>query len=293
MERKIPVGFIGGGHMAEALIQGLLTSRTIAPGECWVCDILEERLIHLKKKFGIKAIKEASQLLVSSRVIILAVKPQNVAKALQALVPHWSQDRLLISIAAGIPMSYLAQFFMKTPRLIRVMPNTPALVLAGMSALAKNSAAKEEDLELAERLFKAVGETVRVDEGQMDAVTGLSGSGPAYVFTFLEGLADAGVKMGLPRALALKLALQTVWGSAQMARSLDIRLGQLKEMVTSPGGTTIAGLHTLEKAGFRGILMDAVEAAAKRSGELRELLLKEPQVLKKGGRTKKGMDKIN
>jgi len=287
MERKIPVGFIGGGHMAEALIQGLLISRTIAPGECWVCDIVEERLIHLKKKFGIKAIKEASQLLVSSRAIILAVKPQNVSKALQSLAPNWSQDRLLISIAAGIPMSYLAQFFTKTPRLIRVMPNTPALVLAGMSALAKNSAAKEEDLELAERLFKAVGETVRVDESQMDAVTGLSGSGPAYVFTFLEGLADAGVKMGLPRALALKLALQTVWGSAQMARSLDIRLGQLKEMVTSPGGTTIAGLHTLEKAGLRGILMDAVEAATQRSRELRELLIKENPSSRKG----KGVDK--
>jgi pyrroline-5-carboxylate reductase len=292
MPEKIALGFIGGGNMAEALIQGLLTSRTVTPGECWVCDILEERLIHLKKKFGIKAIMEASQLLVSSKAIILAVKPQNVAKALQALAPHWSQDRLLISIAAGIPMSYLAQFFSKTPRLIRVMPNTPALVLAGMSALAKNSAAKEEDLELAEKLFKAVGETVRVDEGQMDAVTGLSGSGPAYVFTFLEGLADAGVKMGLPRALALKLALQTVWGSAQMARSLDIRLGQLKEMVTSPGGTTIAGLHTLEKAGLRGILMDAVEAATQRSRELRELLVKENPSSRKIRKDNKSTKKV-
>ena len=273
MKLKIPVGFIGGGNMAEALIQGLLGSKTIIPADCWVCDIIEERLSYLKKKYGVKAINDTPQVIRSSRAVILAVKPQNVEKALSALAPIWSPEKVLISIAAGVPMSYLSDFFPKAAKIIRVMPNTPALVLSGISALSKNDVANEKDLVLAESIFKAIGETVRVEESQLDAVTGLSGSGPAYVFQFLEGLTEGGVKMGLARSIALKLAIQTVWGASQMARKMDWPLSQLKEMVTSPGGTTIHGLHVLEKAGFQGILMDAVEAAANRSKELGETLL--------------------
>jgi pyrroline-5-carboxylate reductase len=275
MIAKISVGFIGGGNMAEALIRGLLDSNSVTPKDCLVCDILEERLAYLRKTYGVQAIKERTKVIKSSRAVILAVKPQSVDKAMETLSSIWSPDKLLISICAGVPMSYLAGFFDKTPKIIRVMPNTPALVLSGISALCKNSAADEEDLALAELIFNAIGETVRVEEAQLDAVTGLSGSGPAYVFTILEGLTDAGVKMGLPRPISQKLAIQTVWGSSQMARQMNWPISQLKEMVTSPGGTTIYGLHVMEKAGLHGVLMEAVEAATKRSKELGEMLLKQ------------------
>ncbi|MBI5604254.1 MAG: pyrroline-5-carboxylate reductase [Deltaproteobacteria bacterium] len=274
MKQKIPLGFIGGGNMAEALIKGLLGSKTITPDDCSVCDLIEERLAYLQKAYKVKTVKESPKVIASSRAIILAVKPQNVTQALSTLSSIWSPEKILISICAGVPTAFLGQFFPKTPKIIRVMPNTPALVLSGISALCKNSVAVEKDLVLAESIFKAIGETVRVEEAQLDAVTGLSGSGPAYVFTILEGLTEGGVKMGLARPVALKLAVQTVWGSTQMARQMDWPLSQLKEMVTSPGGTTIHGLHVLEKAGFHGILMDAVEAATRRSKELGEMLLK-------------------
>jgi len=277
MKIKIPVGFVGGGNMAEALIQGLLASKTIISSACWVSDILEERLSYLNKTYGIKAVSDTPQVIRSSRVIILAVKPQTVDQALKNFSSVWTSDKILISIAAGVPTPYLSRFFSKAPKIIRVMPNTPALVLSGISALCKNTVAQEKDLALAESLFKAIGETVRVEEPQLDAVTGLSGSGPAYIFHILEGLTDGGVKMGLPRAIAQKLAVQTVWGSSQMVKQKNWPLGQLKEMVTSPGGTTIQGLHVMEKAGLHGILMDAVEAATQRSKELGEALLKKAQ----------------
>jgi pyrroline-5-carboxylate reductase len=275
MLAKISVGFIGGGNMAEALIRGLLGSKTITPTECLVCDIIDERLSYLKKTYGVKAIKDRSAVIQASRAVILAVKPQSVDKALEALSSIWSPGKILISICAGVPMSYLARFFPKPPRIIRVMPNTPALVLAGISALSKNAVAEEKDLALAESIFNAIGETVRVEESQLDAVTGLSGSGPAYVFTILEGLTDGGVKMGLARPIAQKLAVQTLLGSSQMARQMNWPLGQLKEMVTSPGGTTIYGLQVMEKAGLHGTLMETVEAATRRSKELGEALLKQ------------------
>jgi pyrroline-5-carboxylate reductase len=274
MKLKIPVGFIGGGNMAEALIQGLIGSKTLIPSDCRVYDILENRLSHLKKIYGVTAANDTPQVIRSSRAVILAVKPQNIDKVLSILSPVWSPEKILISIAAGVPISYISGFFAKTPKIIRVMPNTPALVLSGISALSKNTVADEKDFDLAESLFKAIGETVRVEESQLDAVTGLSGSGPAYVFHILEGLTEGGVKMGLPRTIAQKLAVQTVWGSSQMARQTDRPFSQLKEMVTSPGGTTIYGLHVMEKAGLNGILMDAVEAATNRSKELGEALLK-------------------
>jgi pyrroline-5-carboxylate reductase len=273
MKLKIPVGFIGGGNMAEAMIQGLLTSKSIIPSDCWVCDIIEDRLNHLKKTYGVKAVHDTPQVIRSSRAVVLAIKPQNIEKALSTLAPIWSKEKVLVSIAAGVPISYMESFFEKTPKIIRVMPNTPALVLSGISALAKNAVADEKDLELVESLFKAIGETVRVEESQLDAVTGLSGSGPAYIFYILEGLIEGGVKMGLARSVAQKLAIQTVFGAGQMARQMDWPISQLKEMVTSPGGTTIHGLHVLERAGMHGILMDAVEAATHRSRELGQALL--------------------
>jgi pyrroline-5-carboxylate reductase len=268
MEHKISLGFIGGGNMAEAMIRGLLSSKTVSPTDCRVFDVLEDRLSYLNKTYGVTTVKNIFDLAQPSQVVILAVKPQNMAQVLPTLAPLWSMEKLLISIAAGIPLEFIGGFFSEAPKMIRVMPNTPALVLSAISALCKNAVAGEKDLALAESLFKAIGETVLVEESHLDAVTGLSGSGPAYIFTILEGLADGGVKMGLPRPVALKLAVQTLWGSGQMVRETGWSLGQLKEMVTSPGGTTIHGLHVLEKAGLHGLLMEAVEAATLRSKEL-------------------------
>ena len=271
MAKKIQVGFIGGGNMAEALIKGLLQGKKLTAGECRVVDVLQERLAYLKKTYGVQTASTPGAVVEPSRVVILAVKPQQIPQALKALIPFWSPEKLLVSIAAGITLGQLAEPFPSPPRLVRVMPNTPALVQSGISALCKNDEAREDDLHLAESLFKAAGETVRLDESLFDAVTGLSGSGPAYVFVILEALSDAGVKMGLPRAVASKLALETVYGASRLARESDRTFGQLKDMVTSPGGTTIAGLHEMEKAGLRGILMNAVEAATRRSRELRDL----------------------
>ena len=257
MAKKIQVGFIGGGNMAEALIQGLLQGKKLTAGECRVYDVLQGRLEYLEKTYGLQTALAPGLVVEPSRVVVLAVKPQQAPQALAALVPYWSPQKLLVSIAAGLTLDLLAEYFPSTPRIVRVMPNTPALVKAGISALCKNKAAREEDLVLAESLF--------------DAVTGLSGSGPAYVFVILEALSDAGVKVGLPRPVASKLALETVYGASRLARESDLTFGQLKDMVTSPGGTTIAGLHEMEKAGLRGILMNAVEAATRRSRELRDL----------------------
>ena len=270
MAKIIQVGFIGGGNMAEALIRGLLQGKTLTASQCRVCDVLEDRLAYLKQVYGVQTASTPGPVVEPSGVVILAVKPQQVPKALKALLPFWSPERLLVSIAAGVTLDQLAKPFASPPRLVRVMPNTPALVQAGISALCRNETAQEEDFQLAESLFKAVGETVRLDESLFDAVTGLSGSGPAYVFVILEALSDAGVKMGLPRPIASTLALETVYGASRLARESDRTFGQLKDMVTSPGGTTIAGLHEMEKAGLRGILMNAVEAATRRSRELRE-----------------------
>jgi pyrroline-5-carboxylate reductase len=274
MESQFPLGFIGGGNMAEAMIRGLLNSGTLAPGDCRVCEIVKDRQVFLEKTYGIMGVTDIPALVQSSRVVVLAIKPQSMGQVLPSVVPAWSMEKVLISIAAGVPLNYISSFFPQPPRVVRVMPNTPALVLSAISALCKNAAATEEDLALAESLFKSIGETVLVEESHLDAVTGLSGSGPAYVFTILEGLTDGGVKMGLPRPVALKLALQTLWGSAQMVKETGWPLAQLKEMVTSPGGTTIHGLHILEKAGLHGLLMEAVEAATQRSRELGATLKK-------------------
>jgi pyrroline-5-carboxylate reductase len=271
MKKQAALGFIGGGNMAEALIKGLIGGKMTTPGLCRVYDIQQERLDYLQKTYGVPTSREALPVVQGSRILILAVKPQQIAQALPEVVPHWTSEKILISIAAGVTLERLAGYFPHPPALIRVMPNTPALVLAGVSALCKNATATGKDLEEAASLFGAVGETVLLDEAHFDTVTGLSGSGPAYVFVILEALADAGVKLGLPRNLAAKLAAHTVYGAGLMACNPERSFGQLKEMVTSPGGTTMAGLYRLEKAGLRGILMDAVEAATLRSKELQKL----------------------
>jgi pyrroline-5-carboxylate reductase len=266
------VGFLGTGNMAEALIRGLLHAGVVGADQVIGSDPRAERCEEMKKKYGISVVPENIPVAKRSDIIVLSVKPQVMSKVLDEIAPHVHDKALVISIAAGIP---LAAIEAKLPRarVVRTMPNTPALVSAGATAIAAGGHATQEDLQAAKRIFDSVGLTVILEEAQMDAVTGLSGSGPAYMFLIIEALSDAGVKMGLSRYNAQALAAQTVLGSAKLLLETNEHPGRLKDMVTSPGGTAIAGLHTLEQGGLRTTLINAVEAATKRSKELGEAML--------------------
>ena len=267
---KKTIGFIGGGNMGEAIIKGLLKSKLYKSEDIMVSDIRKERLEYLKNKYQVKIFDNNPKMVKQAQVVILAVKPQNAKNVLEEVKDVMTPEQLLISIMAGIPTSFIENFFSKSIPIIRVMPNTPALVLAGMSAITLGIFANQGHSQIAAEIFKSIGETVVVPETLMDAVTGLSGSGPGYVAVIIEALADGGVKMGLSRELALKLAIQTVLGTAKLLKETNLHPAQLKDMVTSPGGTTIAGLHMMELGGIRGILIGAIEAATKRSQELGE-----------------------
>jgi pyrroline-5-carboxylate reductase len=262
------LGFVGGGQMAEALIKGLLSRGLLKPGQITVSDLSEVRRSHLKKTFGINTTLENKDVVKGSEIIVLAVKPQVMATVLEEIRPVVSSDRLVVSIAAGITILSLEKGLPEGTRVVRVMPNTPALVQAGAAALCKGTAARPGDLDMVRQILETVGKAVVVPESLMDAVTGLSGSGPAYVFTFIEGLIDAGVREGLPRTVAQELVVQTVLGAALMCQNTGKHPAELTTMVTSPGGTTVAGLHILERGALRGIILDAVRAATERSREL-------------------------
>lgn len=269
MQINEKIGFIGGGRMAEALIKGLLSAGLIERKFLVAADPDPSRRALLEEQYTIACTDNSGQVAADCRIVILAVKPQVMGQVLDGLAAHLRRDSLLISIAAGIPISLIERHLGGAKAgIVRVMPNTPALVLAGASALSAGKGVSADDLLLARSIFDAVGTSVVVEEGYLDAVTGLSGSGPAYVFSFIEALIDAGVKTGLARPVASELALQTVYGSVLLAMEEGKHPAELRAMVTSPGGTTIAGLHVLERAGFTGIIMDAVEAATKRSREL-------------------------
>jgi len=266
LDKKI--AFLGGGNMAEALIKGILAAGAARTGQMSVTDISTDRLEYLKKTYGIIVQKSNKEAVSGADVVLLCVKPQVIAKVLEEIAPAADSGKLVISIAAGITLARIEQALTANPRVVRVMPNTPALVLAGAAALAGGKHATGDDLAVAQSIFNSVGRAVVVEEKLMDAVTGLSGSGPAYVFMIIDALSDAGVKAGLPRQLALELAAQTVYGSAKMVLETGEHPGKLRDMVTSPGGTTIEGLHALEKGKLRATLMNAVEAATARSKEL-------------------------
>jgi len=262
------IGFIGGGNMGEALIKGLLISGRFDASQIGVSDISQERLDHLHNTYQVSTVAGNRELAAGSDLIVLAVKPQQVGDVLGEINASLDHLPLIISIAAGVPIATLEQPLVKSVPVIRVMPNTPALVLAGASAIAAGTHASADHLAIAKVLFEAVGLVVEVEESQMDAVTGLSGSGPAYVFLFMEALIDAGVLMGLSRPVARDLAVHTTLGSAKLLAESEEHPGVLKDQITSPGGTTIHGLTILESGGLRGMLMDAVEAATRRSEEL-------------------------
>jgi pyrroline-5-carboxylate reductase len=266
------IGFIGGGNMAEAMIRGLLRGNDFSPEQVSVSGPREERMAGLRERYGIHATTD-NTLPAAAQIVVLSVKPQILKRVLQEVGPLISPDALVISIAAGVPVSAIQSRLAAGTRVVRAMPNTPALVDAGATAIAGGEHARASDLEDAKKIFDAVGLTVILEESQMDAVTGLSGSGPAYVFLILEALSDAGVKVGLSRRTAQLLAAQTVLGSAKLLLETNEHPGMLKDMVTSPGGTAITGLHTLEHGGVRTTLMNAVEAATRRSRELGQALL--------------------
>ena len=262
------IGMLGAGNMAGALIRGLLSSGVVDREQLSSSDVRHDRLQEIEREHGIGTTTDNRQLVRWASVVVLAVKPQVVDRVLAEVAESFDAEKLLVSIAAGVPISALAARLPSGARILRVMPNAAALVLAGATAVARGSHATEQDLATGIALFEAVGKVAVVDEALMNAVTGLSGSGPAYLMLVIEALADGGVKMGLPRDVALLLAAQTVYGAAKLQLDTREHPGRLKDMVTSPAGTTIAGLHALESGKLRAAMMDAVEAATRRSAEL-------------------------
>ncbi len=267
------IGFIGAGNMAEAMIKGLLRGGDFAIAQIAASGPRDERMRELRDTYGIYATVD-NKVPAASEIVVLSVKPQILSRVLDEVGSTISADALVISIAAGVPVAAIQTRLAAGTRVVRAMPNTPALVDAAATAIAGGEFARESDLEDARRIFDAVGLTVVLEEAQLDAVTGLSGSGPAYVFLILEALSDAGVKVGLSRRTSQLLAAQTLLGSAKLLLETNEHPGRLKDMVTSPGGTAITGLHTLEHGGVRTTLMNAVEAATRRSRELGEAMLK-------------------
>ncbi len=264
----LKIGFIGGGQMAEALIKGLLDKGMATEDTLSASDPSQARREHLSKQYGIRVWERNQPVLEFSNVLILAVKPQVMKIVLDDIAASVTESHILISIAAGISTAYLEKGLPGHARVIRVMPNTPALVQKGAAALCKGTKASKQDLEVALAIFDSVGEAVVVPESMMDAVTGLSGSGPAYVFQFIQAMVDGGVLEGLPRDIAQRLAVQTVLGAAEMCKRSGKNPAELTAMVTSPGGTTIQGIYEMERDGFRGSVMAAVSAATARSKEL-------------------------
>ncbi len=262
------LAFIGAGNMAEAMIAGLIDSGRQVPAHITASDIRTERLDHLSRTYQIAVSEKNRDAAASADVVVLAVEPQILDEVSAAIAPVVEEAKLVVSVAAGYPIARLRRFLPKASRIVRAMPNTPSAIREGVTALAYLAELSPGDIQLVRALFEPIGKVVEVPERAMDAVTGLSGSGPAYVYLMVEALADGGVKMGLPRETAQLLAAQTVVGAARMILESNEHPGALKDRVASPGGTTIAGLYELERGCLRATLISAVEAATKRSAEL-------------------------
>ena len=268
------LGFIGGGNMTEALVKGLLSSSLVASKDIFISDLISDRLEYLSKEYKVKTTGDNHELVRKSDILVIAVKPQTVKKVLESFSDLVDRNKTIISVAAGISINLIENALdvdkKKKIPVIRTMPNTPALVQEGATAICGSEYSSKLDIEIAHHIFTAVGQTVDIEEIHMDAVTGLSGSGPAYIFMIIDALSDAGVKVGLSREVSNVLTIQTILGSAKLARDSGKHPGELKDMVTSPGGTTISGLHMLEEGGIRNALINAVEMATQRSRELGE-----------------------
>jgi pyrroline-5-carboxylate reductase len=268
MATQLKVGFLGAGKMATALAKGFVRAEIVTPREIIASDPFDTARKNFVNEVGAKTGTSNVDVAKSANILILATKPDQVPAALAEISGAFTKNHLLISIAAGVTISKLENLLPAGARVIRVMPNTPALVSEGASAFALGKSATAADAELAKKLLSAVGVAIQVKEPLLDAVTGLSGSGPAYVYQFIEALSDGGVASGLPRDIATKLAAQTVLGAAKMVLETGQHPGALKDQVTSPGGTTIEGLHALEKGKLRATVMSAVRAATEKSKKL-------------------------
>jgi pyrroline-5-carboxylate reductase len=268
MASKLTIGFLGAGKMATALAKGFVNAGLVTGKQIIASDVIQAAAAAFAKEVGAKTTAFNPDVVKFADVLILAVKPDQVSGVLSEIHEHFTEKHLLISIAAGVTLAKLEAGLGAGARVVRVMPNTPALVGASASAFAPGKSALPADGELVQKLLASVGVVFQVKESLLDAVTGLSGSGPAYVYQFIEALSDGGVASGLPRDVATKLAAQTVLGAAKMVLETGQHPGALKDMVTSPGGTTIEGLHELEKGRLRGTVMSAVRAATEKSKKL-------------------------
>ncbi len=266
------VGILGIGNMGEALLRGLLEGHVCTPEQLICSDVRLERMAAIRERYGVRGTPNNSQVTRESEILIFAVKPQIMKPVLEEVSKELDLSKLIISIAAGISLESIESGSGKDLRLIRVMPNICVSVREGMSAIASGKHVREHDLQIAKTIFDSVGKSLFVEEVLLDAVTGLSGSGPAYIFLIVDALADAGVKQGLSRSDALIMASQTLLGAAKMLIETAEHPGKLKDSVTSPGGTAIAGLHTLESGGLRTTLINAVEVATQRSKTLGEMM---------------------
>ncbi|MFM7427895.1 MAG: pyrroline-5-carboxylate reductase [Elainella sp.] len=266
---SIQFGMIGGGVMGEALLSRLLAQEIYSSDQVLVSEPQVQRQAYLVQQYGIAVTSDNQQVIDAVPVLLLAIKPQVFEQVFgqTSSLSSSSSEQLVLSILAGVPLARLQAAFPNQP-VIRSMPNTPATVGAGITAIAAGQQVTGEQVQLAQQIFGAVGAVVEVPEGLMDAVTGLSGSGPGYVAVMIEALIDGGVAVGLPRAVATQLAIQTVRGTADLLQAKNLHPAQLKDQVTSPGGTTIAGIAQLEQAGIRSALIEAVKAACQRSQEL-------------------------
>lgn len=268
------LGFVGGGNMTEALVRGLVTGSSIGAKNILVSDPISKRLEYIHKEYRVKTTSDNRELVQESEILILAVKPQVATNVLEHFADLVDGNKLVVSVVAGLSINSIENYLdtegKKKISVVRTMPNTPALVQEGVTAICASGHVAKMDMEAVHYIFKAIGQTVDVEEVHIDAVTGLSGSGPAYILMIIEALSDAGVKVGLSREVSNILTIQTVLGTAKLARDSGKHPGELKDMVTSPGGTTISGLHKLEEGGLRTTLMNAVESATQRSKELGE-----------------------
>jgi len=270
------IGVLGTGNMGEALVRGLVQSNSSDPQNIICTDVREDNLEEIQREYGVTTTVDNVEAVRVSDIVVYAVKPQIIASVLKETAGCLDMSKLIISIAAGVPMAAIESCLQKDLRLIRAMPNIAVAVKEGATAIAAGKHALKDDIKLAKAIFDSVGRCVFIDENiLMDAITGLSGSGPAYIFLIVDALADAGVKMGLSRQDALFLSSQTVLGAAKLLIETKEHPAQLKDRVTSPGGTAIAGIHTLEKGGLRTTLINAVEAATNRSRELGEMIIRD------------------